>query len=494
VKNILKPDEDSKNIINHLKRSTEVLLSIINDILDFRRIESGKMNIEEIPFDLRDEIDSCVNHIKTLIEGDNIQIKESLDENVPRNIIGDRLRLRQILINLLSYSVGNSEEGTIHLNCKLQSNTDGLVTLNFELLDTGKTIDEESLKRISGGLKNFESRVAGNVDNNIFGVIIALHLIEMMGGELIITSPSGLEGEHGTKMTFSIVTYNNDRHVKKPEFPKIKTFSKIKALVITGNHYRDEILLGELHKLGISFTVTTFQKSTVSQLKANLDFPEGRYSLIIILNDEKFNGFEVAEEFRETGFSGKFAMMMVSSYDRRGNYLRGIRLGIDHYLVKPFIMNEIEGALYKSFPYVRKIAEKVAVDDINTGIKILIIEDNKMNQKVIGSMLKNLGFSDDLAGDGNEGYMKARTRKYDLIFMDLIMPGMDGFESAQKILDYDKSAFIVAFTADNMPDSRRKAELSGIKEFISKPVRTEDLRNLMVKYFSKKAADGKPGK
>jgi signal transduction histidine kinase/CheY-like chemotaxis protein len=487
-------DEDSKNIINHLKRSTEVLLSIINDILDFRRIESGKMNIEEIPFDLRDEIDSCVNHIKTLIEGDNIQIKESLDENVPRNIIGDRLRLRQILINLLSYSVGNSEEGTIHLNCKLQSNTDGLVTLNFELLDTGKTIDEESLKRISGGLKNFESRVAGNVDNNIFGVIIALHLIEMMGGELIITSPSGLEGEHGTKMTFSIVTYNNDRHVKKPEFPKIKTFSKIKALVITGNHYRDEILLGELHKLGISFTVTTFQKSTVSQLKANLDFPEGRYSLIIILNDEKFNGFEVAEEFRETGFSGKFAMMMVSSYDRRGNYLRGIRLGIDHYLVKPFIMNEIEGALYKSFPYVRKIAEKVAVDDINTGIKILIIEDNKMNQKVIGSMLKNLGFSYDLAGDGHEGYIHARTRKYDLIFMDLIMPGMDGFESAQKILDYDKSAFIVAFTADNMPDSRRKAELSGIKEFISKPVRTEDLRNLMVKYFSKKATDGKPGK
>ncbi len=486
--------EDSKNIVNHLRRSAEVLLSIIKDILDFRKIEAGKMNLEEIPFDLRDEIESCIGHIKTLIEGNKLQIRASVDENVPRNIIGDRLRLRQVLINLLSYSVGNTGEGIIHLKCRLRDNNDGIVTLGFELLDTGKPIDNDSLKRFSGGLKNFESLAAGNVDNIIFGAVIAHHLIEMMGGELIITSPSGMSGDKGTKLAFSIVTYANERQIKKPEFPKIKTFNKIKALVITGNNYRDEFLLGELHKLGISVTVTTFQKSTVSQIKANIDFPQNRYSLIIILNDDQFDGFEVAEEFLKNQLSMKFTMMMVSSSDKKGNFLRCIRLGVDHYLAKPFTMNEITDALRKSFTYIGKTDEKIVDHDLDTGIKILIIEDNKMNQKVIGSMLGSLGFSYDIAGDGHEGYINARTRKYDLIFMDLIMPGMDGFESAQKIIDYDKSSFIVAFIADNMPESKRKAELSGIKEFITKPVKAEDLRYLMAKYFSRKSTDGQSGK
>jgi CheY-like chemotaxis protein len=108
-----------------------------------------------------------------------------------------------------------------------------------------------------------------------------------------------------------------------------------------------------------------------------------------------------------------------------------------------------------------------------------------MNQKVLGTMLKNLGYSYDFADDGNAGYLQAKTRKYDIIFMDLIMPEMDGFESAQKILEYDNTILIVAFTADNMPESRRKAELSGIKDFIAKPVRIEELKRLFARYFKR---------
>ncbi|MCK7537888.1 MAG: response regulator [Marinilabiliales bacterium] len=121
---------------------------------------------------------------------------------------------------------------------------------------------------------------------------------------------------------------------------------------------------------------------------------------------------------------------------------------------------------------------------IRNDLNILVVEDNKMNQKVIGTMLKSLGYSCDIAEDGYAGYLQAKTRKYDLIFMDLIMPEMDGFESAQKILAYDKSALIVAFTADNMPESKRKAELSGIRDFISKPVRIEELKKLVCQSIS----------
>jgi CheY-like chemotaxis protein len=125
------------------------------------------------------------------------------------------------------------------------------------------------------------------------------------------------------------------------------------------------------------------------------------------------------------------------------------------------------------------------IGNVRTDINILIIEDNKMNQKVIGTMLNSLGYSFDIADDGYAGFLQAKTKKFDLIFMDLFMPEMDGFESAQRILKNDKSVIIVAFTADNLPETKKKAELSGIKDFISKPVRIEELKRLFARYFKK---------
>ena len=130
----------------------------------------------------------------------------------------------------------------------------------------------------------------------------------------------------------------------------------------------------------------------------------------------------------------------------------------------------------KAFLILKILLRPVDMDNLKKDLQILVVEDNKMNQIIMGKMLKSLGYSCDIAEDGYEGFTKARAKKYDLIFMDLIMPEMDGFESARRILESDKSNIIVAFTADNMPESRRKAELSGIKEFISKPVRLDELK------------------
>jgi CheY-like chemotaxis protein len=151
--------------------------------------------------------------------------------------------------------------------------------------------------------------------------------------------------------------------------------------------------------------------------------------------------------------------------------------------VKPFDMSELIIIIKNSFPYVEDLSSLLNAGRERNDIKILVVEDNKMNQKVLGTMLRNLGYSFDLACDGYEGYLKAKNTKYNIILMDLIMPEMDGYESSQKILEMDKSNLIVAFSADNMPESKRKAELVGIKDFISKPVRMEELRKLFAKYF-----------
>jgi CheY-like chemotaxis protein len=174
---------------------------------------------------------------------------------------------------------------------------------------------------------------------------------------------------------------------------------------------------------------------------------------------------------------------MISSNDMNGNYLKCNTMGVDHYLIKPFDTSDLLKFVNNSFPFIEDSASSPETEIIRNDIKILVVEDNKMNQKVLGTMLTNLGYTYDIAENGYAGYLQAKIKKYDLIFMDLIMPEMDGFESSQKILGYDKSVIIVAFTADNMPESVKKAELSGIRDFISKPVRIEELKKLFSKYF-----------
>jgi signal transduction histidine kinase/CheY-like chemotaxis protein len=474
-----------KDIVNLLHRSTEVLLNIINDILDFSRIESGKMILDEVPFNLREEINYCKDLTRTNISSNDIDLACSIEDNVPESIIGDPFRLRQVLTNLLNHSVRNTTKGQIRLKCALKSNKNGIITLGFELLDTGSSFDKVSLKKIFGDFVNIETKVVRTNDEAGFGTILSKQLVEMMGGELSAESPSGLSGDRGTKVAFTILTYSNDRPIKDLPLEKVKTFEKIRTLVITGNQNRDEEILGALHKLGLTVSITTFQKSTVNQIRANMNYPDERYNLVIIFDDNEFNGFDAARIIFENKLSGNFIMLMISTNDKKGNYINCFTLGIDHYLIKPFDINDLLNIIKNSFPFLEDSSSTVDIGMVRNDIKILIVEDNKMNQKVIGTMLKSLGYSFDLADDGYAGYLQAKLKKYDLIFMDLIMPEMDGFESSQRILKTGKDVLIVAFTADNMPESKRKAELSGIRDFITKPVRVEDLKKLFAKYFKK---------
>ncbi len=472
-----------KEIVGLLNRSTEVLLNIINDILDFSKIESGKMILDEIPFNIREEILYCTDLAKTHISTGEIELISKIDDKIPQSVIGDPFRLRQVLTNLINHSVSNTAKGEIRLECMLKSEKNGIITMGFELRDTGLSFDSATLKKIFGDFVNIESKVARNHDESGFSTILAKQLIELMGGKLSAVSPSGLLDDKGTKVTFTLILYSNERPVKDLSVERITSFDKIKSLVITGNQNRDEDTLGPLHKMGLAVNVTTYMKSTVNQIRTNLNFPEEKYDLIIIFDDNDFDGFEPARAIWENRLSGKFILLMISSNDRKGNYMTCYTLGIDHYLLKPFDIGDLLRALKTSFPFIEDPASSVPVGRVRNDIKILIVEDNKMNQKVIGTMLKNLGYAFDIADDGYEGYLNSKTKKYDLIFMDLIMPEMDGFEATQKILENDSSALVVAFTADNMPESRKKAEMAGIKDFISKPVRIEELKRLFAKYF-----------
>lgn len=473
-----------REIISLLRRSTEVLLNIINDILDFSKIETGEMILDEIPFNLREEIKYCSDLTKTYIDEKEVSFSYNVNNNIPESIIADPFRLKQILTNLINHSASNTEKGEIRLNCILKSSKNGNIILGFEIVDTGLSFDKASLKKIFGDFVNIESKTIKNSDESGFGTILARQLVEMMGGEFHAESPSGLSGDKGTKISFTITAYSNEKLVKNLNQEKIRSFGSIKTLVITGSQNRDEEILGSLYNLGLNISVTTFQKSTIGQIKTNFSYPDDKYNLVIILEDKEFDGFDAARAIWENNLSGRFIILVISSNDQKGNFMKFIALGIDHYMVRPFDNSELISVLQESFPYIN-ISPRVDISNIKNDINILIVEDNKMNQKVIGTMLKTLGYSFDFAEDGYEGFLQAKAKKYDLIFMDLIMPEMNGYDSAQKIHAFDKSVLIVAFTADNMPDAKIKAQMSGIREFITKPVRIEELKKLFAKHFRK---------
>jgi signal transduction histidine kinase/CheY-like chemotaxis protein len=474
------PDK-ARDFLNLLRRSAEVLLSIINDILDFSKIEAGKLIIDEIPFNLREEVVYCFDLARTSIDESVVSFSCDVDDRIPDKLIGDPYRLRQVITNFLNHSVQSTSMGKINLLCRLKEINNKEIKLFFEVSDTGRVYDTATLKKLFGDYVNIESKVHTNDDESGFGRILARQLVGLMGGDFYVVSPSGLDGERGTKITFTISVNVNEKTEKKLHLEDISAFCKIRTLVITGSEARDEEIMGTLHKLGLSLKVTTYQKLTINQIKTNQDYPDKKYHLIIILDDKEFDGFIAAKEINESNLSGLFVIAVISSNDRKGNLLKCITLGVDHYIIKPCEISELYDVLKASFPQVDNSVSMEENEKIRKDLRILIVEDNKMNQKVIGTMLKSLGYSFDFADDGFAGFIQAKTRRYDVIFMDLLMPEMDGFESARKILEYDSSLQIVAFTADNLPESKRKAELSGIKEFIPKPVRIEDLK----KFFSR---------
>lgn len=472
-----------RNIVTLLRRSTEVLLGIINDILDFSKIESGKMILDEVPFNIREEIYYAIDLAKAQIGDKSLSIVCNIDKNVPESIIGDAFRLRQILANLINHSVFNTEKGEIRINCRTQEISKGIVILKFEILDTGKSFNKADFKKIFGEFVDTESFSIKSSDESAFSTIIARQLIELMSGELSASSPSGINGNLGTKIVFTIRAYSNERLIKRMDLNKIKSFDQIKTLVITGSLNRDDDFLASLHKIGLNIGVTTYQRTTINQIKTNLTIATDKYDLIVITDDEDFDGFIPAKALWDEKLSPNYLVIMVSSNDKKGNYLSCITMGVDHYIVKPFDNNDFIELLKSSFTRLETSGESIDQDNTGKDLQILIVEDNKMNQNILIHMLKNLGYSSDIAEDGYSGFLKAKEKKYDIIFMDLIMPEMDGYESSRRIIEHDKNSLLVAFTADNMPESRKKAELSGIKEFIAKPVRVDELKKLFAKYF-----------
>ncbi|MGC9470377.1 MAG: response regulator [Bacteroidales bacterium] len=476
-----------------IKKSAELLLSVIADILDFSKIEAGKMMLEEIPFFLRKEMDIVYQLFHHRAEEKNIDLKIDIDPAVPDELIGDPFRIRQVLSNLLDNAVKFTPSGSIQVNIKKTEDRDGVIILRFVVEDTGIGIPQEKLEEVFGSFRQGDNSASRKYGGMGLGTTISKQLVEMMNGQIRVESPASQSNNSnlpGTRFVFTVTVFSNEKLKKNIEYKNVKKYHQIKTLIILQKNTNDDYLLKTLHNFGVSTYLNFYQDNTIDLIKNNAVQKLEKYKAIIIKHTRTFDGFRVLKRFREEGLTNEFLIILISSHDERNNRIRARRLGVDYYIIEPFESSELFDIIQDNFPNIEpEEGETPPLMKIKKDISILVADDNFINQKVAQAIFKNLGYEIDMAADGKEVIEKTAARNYDIIFMDVMMPEMDGFEAADELRKQGKEMPIIAVTADTNQESRVKSNHTSMNDFIAKPIKVDEIKRVLIRYFSVASKD-----
>jgi PAS domain S-box-containing protein len=478
-------DEQSEQV-NIIRKSADLLLMILNDILDYSKIEAGKMLLEEIPFQLREELNIVIELFRPSAEIKNVIIQSEFEPNVVNNLIGDPFRLRQILSNILGNAVKFTPEGKILIKVEQVEEYSVNITLRFSISDTGIGIPLEKIDNIFGSFTQVDGSTTRKYGGSGLGTTISKQLVELMNGEISVESPSGLSQNNsypGSKFTFTIEVFSNEKLKKNYDFSQIKAYQQIKALIISDRLETEKNLGIVFSNLGIKITQKTYSKTLIDGLKSSDNKEE--LHLIIIMDSPYFDGFKVAEKIKEVDATDGYLIIIFSSNNKQGNYIRSRKLGVDNYIILPHEASEIFDIIQNYFTSIKLDFDVThVITQIRKNISIIVAEDNLINQKVAQTLFKNLGFEIDLANDGNTLVKMVMEKKYDIIFMDMMMPEKDGTQATIELRAKGFKLPIVAMTASASKEDIDRAYSIGMNDYIIKPVRVNTVKTILMRYFS----------
>ena len=469
-----------------VKRSADLLLNIIDDILDYSKIEAGKMQLEEIPFRLYEEVKLALDLFRAIIEEKGLQLILDIDEDVPDNVIGDPFRLRQVLSNLISNAVKFTHEGEIHIVVSVDEKYNGNLTLLFEVVDTGVGIPQERLDSIFSSFTQADRSTSRKYGGSGLGTTISKQLVNLMNGEIWVESPSGISKNKkfpGSKFSFTTEVFSNEELEKDLDFSKVESFSDVHVFLIAQNLPTKKRIISFLNHLSIKVTTVELEgeKDIIESIQKQLE--TNTYQLILIMDDPNLDGLWIARQLSHQKITEKYRCIMISSKHDHENYIQTKVARIDYYLTQPFEQNILKNYLYKWFPAIQKIEENKSVS-LQKDISILVAEDNAINQKVAETIFGNMGYTIDIAHNGKEAVELVKKKSFDIVFMDLEMPELDGVDATVEIRGLGFQMPIVAMTATTSKIGKDNAITSGMNDYITKPVKVEAVKIVLLKWFS----------
>ena len=478
-------NNDQLEYINIIKGSAELLLNIIDDILDYSKIEAGKMQIEEIPFELRKEIMVSIDLFRPIANVKNLPIDIHFDEDVPDKIIGDPFRLKQVLSNLISNAIKFTHEGKIEISVSLEDKYSRNLTLQFLVSDTGIGIAKNKMNRIFDSFTQAEKSTSRNYGGSGLGTSICKQLVTLMDGEIWVESPSGLSDNKkclGSTFGFTIEAFSNEALIKETDYSEIKSLNEINALIVSYKKLNKSRLFSFMKQLNINYTLVEYCEEFVDNTEAYLDKNDTTYHILIISDEVELDGIWFAKTLKNDGYLENIRVFMFSSNHKSENFIQSKIYGVDYYIIQPFEQKVLNEYLSQCFPNIQIAEDKGLV--IKKELKILVAEDNIINQKVAQNIFKNLGYHIDLASDGIEAVELVKNNDYDIIFMDLEMPDKNGFEATSEIRNFGCQMPIVAMTASASEKSKTDSLKIGMNEYTTKPVKIETVQAFLEKWFA----------
>ncbi len=443
------------NYVSKIQSAGNALLGLINDILDFSKVESGKLEMENIEF----QLDQVFNNLSTMIHEKvhekGLELLFKTDKTVPQNLIGDPLRLGQILINLGNNAVKFTEKGEIIASVSVVEKTNDQITLQFSMQDTGIGLSDEQISKLFKSFSQADNSTTRKFGGTGLGLSISKHLVEMMGGKIWVESEPGKGSAFIFTATFGL------SKIKEPKVssPAID-LAELKILVVDDNESSRKILQETLESFSCNVTIAASGPEGIAELEKETH-NEKPYDLVLM--DWKMpdmDGIKASKLIKTNSELSKIpTIIMVTAYGREEIRKEAQNAGLDGFLIKPVTPSILLDTTMAFFggKTPQTIAQNFGQDTESEslairGAKILLVEDNLINQEIANEILKRAGLVVAIANNGKEAVEKVKESEYDLVLMDLQMPEMNGFE-ATKIIRNDpsfKNLPILAMTANAM--------------------------------------------
>jgi signal transduction histidine kinase/CheY-like chemotaxis protein/HPt (histidine-containing phosphotransfer) domain-containing protein len=473
-------NREQREYLDMAKSSALSLLGLINDILDFSKIEAGKLELEAISFSLRDCLGSMLKPLGIRADQKGLELTADISSVVPDHLIGDPMRLRQILTNLTDNAIKFTERGDVVLSVTVDSETGDEHCLHFSITDTGVGIPAKKQKSIFEAFEQADGTTTRTYGGTGLGLSIASQLVRHMGGKIWVESTVG----EGT--TFHFTVQMPVRHTPAPNVrhADLSELEGMRVLVVDDNAVNRRILREMLLHWRMQPSVVASGAAAIVEMlqaaHASEPFP------LVILDGmmPEMDGFMVVEKIREHAELSGATLMMLSSAMPAGAAARCTELGVASYLTKPVTQAELIDAILIAISRPVEIETAAAtlaapIVPATTRLRILVAEDNVINRAVAVGILEKRGHSLAHADNGREAVEAVARERFDLILMDIQMPEMDGIEATRHIRASEKltghHTRIVAMTAHAMTGDRERCLAAGMDDYVSKPLRKEDL-------------------
>lgn len=489
-------NERQKHLVDMIRSSGQALLTVINDVLDFSKIEAGRMEINSMEFELKELVEEATAIFAGQAHSKGLELVCVVDPEVPARVWGDPDRVRQVLINLIGNAVKFTERGEVVCRVYCASSQGNHAHLTFEVRDTGIGIPKDKQKIIFDPFSQVDGSTTRRFGGTGLGLAIARHLVELMGGTMELESELGRGSVFRFRLTMPVGAWKPSMNGEA-----LRTLQGLRALVVDDYPINRQILCHTLTGWGMVCDEAENGHQALERVR-NMAAQGILYDVVFLDMDmPDMNGLELACNIKKMPQCAGVELVMLSSMQVASNKTNQEH-GIRHFLTKPVRTSSLYNCLITLFrdrksrmsavETSRDVIPKAAspIKEIAPGRKVLVVEDNQVNQEFCRGLLELFGCQVDIACNGLQALDKLRKETYDLVFMDCQMPEMDGYEATREFrkMEAERSGVgrrtpVVALTAHATLEDREKCLAAGMDDYLSKPFKIEQMRAILEKYL-----------